>query len=284
MVAVAETLIGIPFTGSERDAMLEGLNQGLNHYEAIRGIKLANHVPPALCFDPRLPEGRAGVGNRGSVSTSAVPSLVKPSTPEQIAFLPVTHLAELIRTRQITSVALTELYLERLKRLGPRLECVVTLTQDLALAQAKRADDEIARDHYRGPLHGIPWGAKDLLATKGIATTWGATPYKDQVFDTDATVVQRLEEAGAVLVAKLAMGSLAYSDVWFGGKTRNPWNMDEGSGGSSAGPASATGAGLVGFAIGSETTGSIVWPALRCGTVGLRPDRKSTRLNSSHRL
>jgi Asp-tRNA(Asn)/Glu-tRNA(Gln) amidotransferase A subunit family amidase len=165
-----------------------------------------------------------------------------PSTSEQIAFLPVTHLAELIRTRQITSVELTQLYLERLKRYGPRLECVVTLTEDLAMVQAQRADNEIARGHYRGPLHGIPWGAKDLLATRGIATTWGAAPFKDQVFDTDATVVQRLEEAGAVLVAKLAMGSLAYSDVWFGGKTRNPWNIEEGSVGSSAGPASSTGA------------------------------------------
>jgi len=163
------------------------------------------------------------------------------------------------------------IFFSRLKKYGPRLECVVTLTEDVALEQAKKADEEIAAGHYRGPLHGIPWGAKDLLATHGIKTTWGARPYKDQILQEDATVVKRLREAGAVLAAKLSMGALAWGDVWFGGKTRNPWNLEEGSSGSSAGSASATAAGLVGFAIGTETWGSIVSPSTRCGVAGLRP-------------
>ena len=180
-------------------------------------------------------------------------------------------MAQLIRSRKITSVELTKLYLDRLKKFGPRLECVITLTEELALEQAKKADEEIAAGHYRGPLHGIPWGAKDLLSTKGIRTTWGAMPYKDQIIDEDATVVKRLEEAGAVLVAKLTMGALAMGDVWYGGKTKNPWNLEQGSSGSSAGSAAATSAGLVAFAIGTETLGSIVSPSTRCGVTGLRP-------------
>jgi Asp-tRNA(Asn)/Glu-tRNA(Gln) amidotransferase A subunit family amidase len=183
----------------------------------------------------------------------------------------VTKLASLLRTRQLTSLQLTEIYLERLKRYGPRLECVIALTEDRAIEQARRADVEIASGVYRSPLHGIPWGAKDLIAVRGYPTTWGAAPYKDQLFEADAAVVQRLDAAGAVLVAKLSTGELAHGDQWFGGKTRNPWKLSEGSGGSSAGPASATAAGLVGFALGTETTGSVVWPALRCGVTGLRP-------------
>ncbi|MBM3297359.1 MAG: amidase, partial [Candidatus Aminicenantes bacterium] len=183
----------------------------------------------------------------------------------------VTKLAALLRARKITSTELTQLYLDRLKTYGPRLECVITLTEELALEQARRADAEISAGRYRGPLHGIPWGAKDLLSTKGIRTTWGAVPYKDRVFDEDATVVKKLEEAGAVLVAKLTLGELAWGDVWYNGRTRNPWNLEEGSSGSSAGPAAAVAAGLVGFALGSETWGSIVSPSTRCGTTGLRP-------------
>ncbi|HYW73021.1 MAG TPA: amidase, partial [Pyrinomonadaceae bacterium] len=193
---------------------------------------------------------------------------------EDLAFATVPQLAELIRTRKVTSVELTKMYLDRLKKYGPKLLCVVTLTEDLAMQQAQAADDDLKRGKYRGPLHGIPWGAKDLFATKGIKTTWGAEPYRDQVIDYDATVVERLREAGAVLVAKLSMGALAQGARWFAGVTRNPWNPNEdrnGSSGSSAGPASATAAGLVGFSIGTETLGSIVSPSSTCGVTGLRP-------------
>ncbi len=195
-----------------------------------------------------------------------------PDNLEDIAFWPVTQLAALIRAKQISSVELTKLYLDRLQRYDPILKCVVTLTDDLALKQARRADREIARGEYRGPLHGIPYGAKDLLATRGIRTTWGAEPYRDQVPTVNATVIDRLEEAGAVLIAKLSVGALAWGDVWLDGvMTKNPWNLEEGSSGSSAGSASATAAGLVGFAIGTETLGSIVSPSNRCRVTGLRP-------------
>jgi Asp-tRNA(Asn)/Glu-tRNA(Gln) amidotransferase A subunit family amidase len=194
-----------------------------------------------------------------------------PSNLEGLAFLPVTELSDLVRRRKVTSLELTEMYLNRLKRYDPVLRCVITLTEDRALAQARAADAEIARGKYRGPLHGIPWGAKDLLAVRGYKTTWGAGPYKDQVIDEDATVVQRLDAAGAVLVAKLTLGELAQGDVWYGGTTKNPWKVDQGSSGSSAGPASATAAGLIGFGIGSETLGSISSPSTRCGVTGLRP-------------
>ncbi|RMH75023.1 MAG: amidase, partial [Calditrichaeota bacterium] len=194
-----------------------------------------------------------------------------PQNREDLAFYSVAELAALIKSRKISSLELTRFFLERLKKYGPRLECVITLTEELALEQARRADAEIAAGKYRGPLHGIPYGAKDLLAVRGYPTTWGAMPYKDQVIDEDATVIQRLEEAGAVLVAKLTLGALAWGDVWFGGKTRNPWNLEQGSSGSSAGSAAATAAGLVPFAIGTETWGSIVSPSTRCGVTGLRP-------------
>jgi Asp-tRNA(Asn)/Glu-tRNA(Gln) amidotransferase A subunit family amidase len=195
----------------------------------------------------------------------------RPRNLEEVAFWPVTQLAALIERRQLSSRELTELYLERLKRYDSRLECVVTLTEDLAMEQARRADEEIAAGNYRGPLHGIPWGAKDLIAKRGYKTTWGSEAFRDQVIDLDATVVTRLEEAGSVLVAKLATGELARGDRWFGGRTRNPWNPEEGSGGSSAGPGSATAAGLVGFSLGTETLGSIVGPSRICGVTGLRP-------------
>ena len=194
-----------------------------------------------------------------------------PATDEEIAFLPVTELSELIRRRKLTSTRLTGIYLDRLKKYDPVLHCVITLTEDRARAQAKAADMEIAAGKYRGPLHGIPWGAKDLLAVKGYKTTWGAGPYKNQVIDEDATVVQRLDAAGAVLVAKLTLGELAQGDNWYGAKTRNPWKVEQGSSGSSAGPASATAGGLVAFSIGSETLGSISSPSTVCGTTGLRP-------------
>jgi Asp-tRNA(Asn)/Glu-tRNA(Gln) amidotransferase A subunit family amidase len=195
----------------------------------------------------------------------------RPADLEDLAFASVSQLSDLIRTRTVSSVELTTMYLNRLKKFGPTLHCVVTLTESLAVAQAQRADAEIARGRYRGPLHGIPYGAKDLLAQKDYPTTWGAMPYKDQTIASDAEVIRRLEEAGAVLVAKLTLGALAWGDVWYGGTTKNPWNLEQGSSGSSAGSASATAAGLVGFSIGSETWGSIVSPSTRCGTTGLRP-------------
>ncbi|MCZ6677331.1 MAG: amidase [Candidatus Poribacteria bacterium] len=270
MIAAVENVIGLTFTDAERELMLQGLNQRLSEYEKLRAVQLDNSVAPALSFDPRLPD-MTFTQEKRPFQMSEVPMPERPANLEELAFYPVTHLAELIRSRQVSAVELTEMYLKRLKRYDPVLRCVVTLTEELALNQAKQADAEIASGNYRGPLHGIPWGAKDLLATRGIPTTWGAMPYKDQVIDTDATVVQRLEEAGAVLVAKLTTGALAMGDVWFDGQTKSPWNIEMGSSGSSAGPAAATAAGLVGFSIGSETRGSIVSPSNRCGVTGLRP-------------
>lgn len=271
-IAAAEKLFGLEFTEAERQQMIGHCNTRRGWYEKLHALRLANDVPPAYTFDPRLPEmkPRTPPTNR-AIRTSAVGPVDRPANLEDAAFYPVTHLAELVRTRQVKSVELTEMYLERLKHYDRWLECVTSFTEDLALRQARRADEEIAAGHYRGPLHGIPWGAKDLLATKGYKTTWGAMPYKDQMIDLDATVVQRLEEAGAVLIAKLTLGALAYGDIWYGGTTKNPWDISEGSSGSSAGPGSATAAGLVGFSIGTETLGSIVSPSTRCGVSGLRP-------------
>jgi len=269
MIAQAEKIAGLTFTGEERKAMVRGLNGFRRNYTSIRELKMDNSVPFSLYFNP-VPPGKAISIERKPFVTSKV-SVSMPSRVEDLAFYPVTHLAKLIETRKVTSTELTKMYLSRLKKYDPVLHCVITLTEDLALKQAQRADQEIASGRYRGPLHGIPWGAKDLLAVRGYKTTWGAAPYKDQVIDTDATVVTRLEEAGAVLVAKLTLGALAMGDVWYGGKTRNPWNPEQGSSGSSAGPASATAAGLVGFGIGTETRGSIVSPSTRCGVSGLRP-------------
>ena len=205
------------------------------------------------------------------VRQSEVPAVSRPADLEEVAFWPLTHLARLIETREVSAVELTEMYLSRLERLNPVLNCVVTLTPDRAREQARRADEEIAAGHYRGPLHGIPWGAKDIIAVRGYRTTWGAGPFQNQVIDVDAAVVERLDAAGAVLVAKLTTGELAFGHNWFGGRTNNPWNPEEGSSGSSAGSGSASGGGLVGFAIGTDTGGSILSPSVRCGVVGLRP-------------
>lgn len=269
-VAAAESLIGLTFTDAKRDSMLDDLNEQLAAYVALRQIGLANSIPPAVLFNP-VPVGMKLPSGRSQLRLSAVPRITRPNNLDDLAFAPLGHLAELIRTRKVSSEELTRMYLARLKKYGPKLECVITLTESLALAQARRADREIAAGRYRGPLHGIPYGAKDLLATRGIKTTWGSVPFKDQVIDEDATVIKRLEDAGAVLIAKLTLGELAWGDVWFGGKTRNPWKPDQGSSGSSAGSAAATAAGLVGFSIGTETWGSIVSPSNRCGTTGLRP-------------
>jgi Asp-tRNA(Asn)/Glu-tRNA(Gln) amidotransferase A subunit family amidase len=269
-IVSAEKIMGLEFSPVERDSMLRDLIDNLGSYLKIRGIDIANDVPPALQFNP-IPVGMKLETKRHKFIVSPARKLRVPADMEELAFWPVRDLAELIRTRRITSTALTKMYIERLKKYGPKLECVITLTEDRALERARRADEEIAHGKYRGLLHGIPYGAKDLFAVKGYRTTWGAAPYRDQVIDEDAAVVKRLDDAGAVLVAKLTLGALAWGDVWYGGTTRNPWNPEQGSSGSSAGSASATAAGLVAFAIGTETWGSIVSPSTRCGTTGLRP-------------
>jgi Asp-tRNA(Asn)/Glu-tRNA(Gln) amidotransferase A subunit family amidase len=250
--------------------MLPDLKDQLGRFEALHRFAFSNDVPPALLFNP-IPVGMKFETHRRKFKLSPPGKVKLPANLDALAFYSVGELAALIKTRQITSERLTRFYLERLKKYGPKLECVVTLTEDLALQQAKRADAEIAAGKYRGPLHGIPYGAKDLLAVKGIRTTWGTAPYTNQVFDYDATVIKRLEAAGAVLVAKTTLGELAMGDVWFGGMTRNPWNLKGGSSGSSAGSTAATAAGLIPFGIGSETYGSIVSPCDRCGATGLRP-------------
>lgn len=270
MISSAEKISGLAFTEAKRDSMVQDLKEQLAGYGNVRKVHLDNSVPPALLFNP-IPVGARLETGRKPFRMSSPGMMNVPPNMEDLAFRSVGELGELIRLRKITSRQLTEMYLSRLKRYGPKLECVVTLTEERAMEQARRADAEMAAGKYRGPLHGIPYGAKDLLATKGIRTTWGSVPYKEQMIDMDATVIRRLEEAGAVLVAKLTLGELAWGDVWFGGMTRNPWNYEQGSSGSSAGSAAATAAGLVAFAIGSETWGSIVSPSTRCGTTGLRP-------------
>jgi Asp-tRNA(Asn)/Glu-tRNA(Gln) amidotransferase A subunit family amidase len=266
-----ERLAGVKFTDPERAMLIESIDE---HLERLQARQELGPIPldwaPALVFDPRLP-GRVVEPPENAVDLTLPEPPPLPSSPRDIAFAPLTTLAAWIRDRRLTSEALTRLYLERLERLGPQLECVVTLTPELAMEQARRADAEIAAGRYLGPLHGIPWGAKDLLDTAGIRTTFGATPYRLRVPDRNAAVVDRLERAGAVLVAKLTLGALAYGDRWYAGRTRNPWNREQGSSGSSAGSAAATAAGLVGFSIGTETYGSIVSPSVRCGTTGLRP-------------
>jgi len=272
MMHQAEKLIGIELTDAQEAMALPGVNRNLDSYETVRKIDVPLDTEPAIAFHP----SRAKKELYTSKTKFRFGKVEAPQfkTVDDLAFATVPQLAELIRTRKISSTELTNMYVARLKKYGPKLLCVVTLTDDLALKQAAAADVEIKRGKYRGPLHGIPWGAKDLFATKGIKTTWGAEPYRDQMIDYDSTVVERLNEAGAVLVAKLSMGALAQGPRWFGGVTRNPWQPDEaqiGSSGSSAGPASATAAGLVGFSIGTETLGSIVSPSSRCGVTGLRP-------------
>src|SRR5690349_10871303 len=270
-IASAEEVAGLHFDPEERELMLDGLKQQEQRIEALHKIHLDNSVGPAIKFDPLPPGKTVKPAAHRRVVRSKVTARAVPADLEDLAFLPVTELSELVRRHRVTSTQLTQMYLARLKKYDPVLHCVISVTEDRALKQAAVADAEIKRGRYRGPLHGIPWGAKDLLAVRGYKTTWGAGPFKDQVIDTDATVVQRLDEAGAVLVAKLTLGELAQGDIWFGATTKNPWKVDQGSSGSSAGPASATAAGLVGFSIGSETLGSISSPSTRCGTTGLRP-------------
>jgi Asp-tRNA(Asn)/Glu-tRNA(Gln) amidotransferase A subunit family amidase len=254
-----------------KEMMVEDLNDNTKGYKVIYDLKIPNSVPPAVQFDPVLPSFKIATPPKAPMRMSTVGVMTAPKKLEDVAFASVRQLAELVRTRKVSSTALTQMYLERLKRYDPLLHFVITLTEDRALAQAKEADKEIAAGKYRGPLHGLPWGAKDLIAVKGYRTTWGAAGFEEQKFEEDATVVKRLDKAGAVLVAKLTLGALAQGDLWFGERTRNPWRVSQGSSGSSAGSASATAAGCVAFGIGSETLGSISSPATRVGVTGLRP-------------
>jgi Asp-tRNA(Asn)/Glu-tRNA(Gln) amidotransferase A subunit family amidase len=272
--AEAEMLVQFPMNDAERSEAAGSWRKTMaSVYErrvGPRKLALESALAPATEWNPMLPGINSGPQRDRFVRSEAANTSL-PAKDEDIAFAPVTQLSRWIETRQLTSERLTRIYLERIERFNPQLRCAITITRDLALRQAKQADEEIERGKYRGPLHGIPWGGKDLLDTAGIPTTYGAEPYRNRVPKDDAAVVKRLQAAGAVLVAKLSMGALALNDIWFGGQTMNPWLPEEGSSGSSAGPGAATAAGLVGFSIGSETGGSIVSPSMRCGVTGLRP-------------
>jgi Asp-tRNA(Asn)/Glu-tRNA(Gln) amidotransferase A subunit family amidase len=270
MIDHAARLAGLDFSAEARERMLDGMRANLEHYRELRAIDIHQHVPPPLYFNPAVP---GQVFDQAKLPFVLGPQerVTRPNNLEEIAFWPVTALAALLETRQVTSSELTEMYLDRIRRFDSILNSVITLTEERARAQAREADAEIGAGRYRGSLHGIPWGAKDLLATKGYRTTWGFKAYEDQVIDMDATVVERLDAAGAVLIAKLSTGEIARGDQWLGIQTKNPWKTDEGSGGSSAGPGAATAAGLVGFSIGTDTTGSILGPSRTCGITGLRP-------------
>src|SRR5437016_1805406 len=272
--AEAEKLARVQLTEAERTMAAHSWRRTMaSLYERRTGprkVALEATLAPATRWDPLLP-GLKSTAQQDRFIRGRVDPGPLPARDEDIAFASVTQLSQWIEHRKLTSERLTNIYIDRLQRFDPKLHCVITLTRDLALKQAKQADAEIAGGHYRGPLHGIPWVGKDLLETAGIPTTYGAEPFRDRVPTEDAVVVQRLHDAGAVLVAKLSLGALALNDIWFGGQTMNPWLPEEGSGGSSAGPAAAVAAGLVGFAIGSETGGSIVDPSMRCGISGLRP-------------
>jgi Asp-tRNA(Asn)/Glu-tRNA(Gln) amidotransferase A subunit family amidase len=266
----AEKMFGLQFSPAKRDSILSGLTDKLHLYQYLHQQDLPNDLPMSLSFNPVLP-GRRPQAQQSPIHWNIPATVSVPADRDELAFYSIPQLASLLRSKKISSVELTELYIRRLKKYGPALHCVIELMEDSALAQAHRADAGLARGIYKSPLQGIPYGIKDLFAVKGTHTTWGTPPYRDQVIDETCFVAKRLEAAGAVLVAKLSLGELAMDDVWFGGLTRNPWDLNSGSGGSSAGSAAATAAGLVAFAIGTETFGSIVDPSMRCGATGLRP-------------
>ena len=270
LIKQAQKIIGLDFTDAEADSMLDDLEEQRKNFAEIRKLKIPNSVSPPLNFNP-LPVGYSFPDKANYFKVTASSTTRLPADKDQLAFFTVGQLAELIRSRQISSVELTRFFIDRIKKYNPLLMYAITITEERAMNQARKADAEIASGKYRGLLHGIPFGAKDLLATKDYKTTFGSVAYKDQTIDTDATVITRLENAGAVLVAKMTLGELAMGDVWFGGKTKNPWDIRRGSSGSSAGSASAVAAGCLPFAIGSETLGSIVSPSTECGTTGLRP-------------
>lgn len=270
MVTEALQLSGVDLSEEDRKAMVDSANRNLTQFKELRSVSIPNDVSPPFHFSPVVP-GMTVDKARKPFRMSKAPALKRPGNLEDVAFWPVRHLAELIRSKQVSSVELTQMYLSRLHRYNDTLNNVVTFLDDHGLAEARRADAEIAAGRYKGPLHGIPWGAKDIISVKGFKTTWGAAPFKDQQFDYDASVVEMLRDAGAVLIAKLTPGELAAGDNWFGGQTKSPWDPTQGSSGSSAGPSSATAAGCVAFAIGTETSGSILSPSARCGLAGLRP-------------
>lgn len=270
VVKEAQKIIGLEFTQPQTDSMLTNLNNNVNIYQALRKLNLPNSTVPALNFNP-VPVGFTNPDKTSGFKLSKIEAVKMPADKNDLAFYTVRQLSELIRTKQITSVELTQFFINRLKKYNDKLLFVVNFTEEHALKQAAQADAEIAAGKYKGVLHGIPFGVKDLLSSADSKTTYGAAPYKDQSLGIDATVVKRLEDAGAVLIAKLTLGELAQGDVWFGGRTRNPWDITRGSSGSSAGPASAVSAGCLPFAIGSETLGSIVSPSTECGDTGLRP-------------
>lgn len=268
-MAAAARLFDLQFTQQELDTMYDGIQENLANYRLMHRQKLANSTPMTLWQSPLLPGMQ--INPQKEKIRWKLPATSLPENINDLAFFSIEQLAYLIRNKKISAVDLAQFFIGRIKKYGDTLQCVVSLTESIAMEQAKRADEEIAAGKYRGPLHGIPYGLKDLFAVRGTKTTWGAAPYRDQVIDEDAYVYQRLQEAGAVLVAKFTLGALAMGDYWFGGRTKNPWNTATGSSGSSAGSASATAAGLIPFAIGTETWGSIISPASTCGLTGLRP-------------
>ena len=270
MVREASALAGLSLSAEDQEGMIATLNRILETTEELHVSPAENSAPSPLHFDPRVPGYPIVVKNRPFRPFSPQ-RRERPTTLEEVAFWPITHLADLLRRSEVTALELTDMYLGRLERYNRALNCVVNLTAERARAQARTLDRELAAGQYRGVLHGIPWGVKDIVSARGYPTTWGAAPFTRRVIEEDATVVERLDAAGAVLVAKLSTGELAFGDQWYGGRTNNPWNPEQGSSGSSAGSASAAAAGLVAFAIGSDTGGSILSPALRCGVVGLRP-------------
>jgi len=269
-VLAVEKMFSLSFNEVKRDSMLSILTDKIKTYNYIHAANLHNKVPFPLWFNPILPE--TIVPKKSEPVKFIIPDNIElPKNINELAFYSIPQLASLLKHKRISSQKLTQFYIDRLKKYGPILHCVIELTEEIAMQQAKKADEEIARGIYRGPLHGIPYGIKDLFAVKGTHTTWGTPPYQNQILDETCFVAEQLEKAGAILVAKLSLGELAMDDIWFGGLTRNPWDTTKGSGGSSAGSASATAAGLVSFAIGTETYGSIVEPSMRCGATGLRP-------------
>jgi Asp-tRNA(Asn)/Glu-tRNA(Gln) amidotransferase A subunit family amidase len=270
MIEEALRLSGIEVGEEEKKTLVEGANRNLTGYEEIRKLHIPPDVSPPFHFSSVVP-GMNISKTKLPFRLSAAPSVKRPGNLEDVAFWPLRHLAELVRTKQVSSLELTDMYLARLHRYNPVLNNVVTFLDDYGRAEAKRADAEIAAGKYKGPLHGIPWGAKDIISVKGYKTTWGSNAFKDQVLDYDASVVEQLRDAGAVLIAKVTTGELAGGDNWFGGQTKSPWDPTQGSSGSSAGPSSATAAGCVAFGIGTETSGSILSPSARCGLAGLRP-------------
>ncbi|MFC1556216.1 amidase [candidate division KSB1 bacterium] len=271
MVETAEKLAGLSFPPEMRERFARELTGLRDTYKEISDMNMDSTVAPCIVFNP-MPSGAEEIEpERRPVVTSSI-KISRPVSDDELAFLPVTHMSQLIKTQKITATELTNIYITRLKKYNPILNCAITITEKLAETQALKADEEIAAGNYRGPLHGIPYGLKDLIAVKGYKTTWGAEPYKDQIVNVDATVFKRLTKAGAIHIAKLATGALASaSSYWFGGETKNPWNTEQGAGGSSGGPGSATAAGLVGFSLGTETQGSIIGPSSRCGITGFRP-------------